>query len=100
MTLVMIWPNKTEQPTAIHIAADSLLSDGNNNQWVFAPKIFRAYPTPEDQLKWPWSISLRRVPALSGVRAARRSAFSIDGVTPRAGVSQDRATAHVAPEST
>src|SRR5215472_15703372 len=25
--------------------------------------------------------------------------FSIDGVTPRAGVSQDRATAHVAPES-
>src|SRR5271155_5892091 len=45
MTLVMIWPNKPVQPTAIHIAVDSLLSDSTRNQWEFAPKIFRVYPT-------------------------------------------------------
>lgn len=45
MTLVVIWPNKPDKPTALHVAADSLLSDSYGNRWPYAPKIFRVYPT-------------------------------------------------------
>jgi len=46
MTLVMIWPNKMDNPTGLHIASDSLLSD-NLGKWPYATKIFRLYPTHE-----------------------------------------------------
>src|SRR5215472_305178 len=53
----------------------------------------------EGVAKGAWSISLGRAPDLSGVRPIRRSAFSIDGATPRAEVSQGQPTARVAQES-
>jgi hypothetical protein len=46
MTLVIAWPNKQQPgPTALHIAADSLLSDNRGNSWQYGPKIFRVFPT-------------------------------------------------------
>jgi hypothetical protein len=45
MTLVMIWFNKPKDPTALHIAADSLLTFDQHSKWPYAPKIFRVYPT-------------------------------------------------------
>jgi hypothetical protein len=45
MTLVLAWPNKEQDPTALHIAADSLLSDRKGNSWQYGPKLFRVFPT-------------------------------------------------------
>jgi hypothetical protein len=44
MTLMIIWPNKVENPTSLHIATDSLLS-AEKIRWGFASKIFRVFPT-------------------------------------------------------
>jgi hypothetical protein len=43
MTLVLAWPNRDENPTALHIATDSLLSDGRGNEWQYVPKINRVH---------------------------------------------------------
>ncbi|MDC0740894.1 hypothetical protein [Polyangium mundeleinium] len=51
MTLLMVWTNKPNDPTAINIASDSLLSadDGKGGQisWQYATKIHRLHPTRE-----------------------------------------------------
>ncbi len=44
MTLIMIWPNKAENPTGLHIASDSLYS-GSDGRWDHGPKLFRLFPT-------------------------------------------------------
>jgi hypothetical protein len=43
MTLVLAWPNREENPTALHIATDSLLSDELGNRWQYVPKINRVH---------------------------------------------------------
>lgn len=43
MTLVIAWPNREGNPTALHIAADSLLSGDPGITWQFAPKINRVH---------------------------------------------------------
>jgi hypothetical protein len=41
MTLVLAWPNRELNPTTVHLASDSLLSDDQGNQWQYGPKIVR-----------------------------------------------------------
>ena len=44
MTLIMIWPNKAEGPTGLHIASDGLYS-GPDGRWNHGPKLFRLFGT-------------------------------------------------------
>ena len=43
MTLVIAWPNREGNPTALHIAADSLLSGDPGITWQFAPRYNRLH---------------------------------------------------------
>jgi hypothetical protein len=43
MTLVLAWPNREENRTALHLATDSLLSDSLGGRWYYAPKIDRVH---------------------------------------------------------
>ena len=43
MTLLLAWPNRELNATAIHLASDSLLSDDQGNDWQYGPKIVRVH---------------------------------------------------------
>jgi hypothetical protein len=47
MTLVLAWLNRDDNPTALHLASDSLLSDRDGRQWSHGPKINRIHSLHE-----------------------------------------------------